>query len=149
MYGFCHGVLTCGSESVHDRNILVRRCEVQGVSNLLVLKMRPDTPQHYEYITVEQLTGKATRFLNINPWLQFYDLGDRKEIPLSYADHVTFRDCEMECAVYLHVTPKEDQYRLSDFTFEHMRIRTIDPGADYDVFQNVQYSDVQVELIEQ
>lgn len=149
VYGFCHGVLTCGSESVHDRNILVRRCEVQGVSNLLVLKMRPDTPQHYEYITVEQLTGKATRFLNINPWLQFYDLGDRKEIPLSYADHVTFRDCEMECAVYLHVTPKEDQYRLSDFTFEHMRIRTQQTGGSYDTFRNVRVEDVNVTVTEE
>ena len=149
VYGFCHGVLTCGSESVHDRNILVRRCVVQGVSNLLVLKMRPDTPQHYEYITVEQLTGKATRFLNINPWLQFYDLGDRKEIPLSYADYVTFRDCEMECAVYLHVTPKEDQYCLSDFTFEHMKIRTQQTGGSYDTFRNVRVEDVNVTVTEE
>ena len=27
-YGFCHGCLTCGSESVHNRNVLVRRIKV-------------------------------------------------------------------------------------------------------------------------
>ena len=147
VYGFCHGVLTCGSESVHNRNVLVRRCEMQGVSNLLVLKMRPDTPQHYEYITVEQIRGKTTRFLNINPWMQFYDLGDRKEIPLSYADHITFRDCDVDCGVYLHVAPKEDQYRLSDFTFERIRVRTLDPGADFHVL-GASLHDVCVDCVE-
>ena len=28
VYGFCHGCLTCGSESVHNKNILVRRIKV-------------------------------------------------------------------------------------------------------------------------
>ena len=146
-YGFCHGVLTCGSESVHNRNVIVRDCRIEGVSNLLVLKMRPDTPQHYEYITVENVTGRATRFLNINPWMQFYDLGDRKEIPLSYADHITFRDCEVDCGVYLHVAPKEDQYRLTDFTFENVRIRTLDPGADARVL-GASLHDVRVDCVE-
>ncbi len=148
-YGFCHGVLTCGSESVHNRNVLVRRITMGGVSNMLVLKMRPDTPQHYEYITIEQARGKATRFLNINPWMQFYDLGGREDIPLSYADHVTFRDCDVDCAVYLHVMPKEDQYRLSDFTFERINVRAIDPGADFHVFRNARLQDVTVIAKEQ
>ena len=52
-YGFCHGCLTLGSESVHDRNIILRRIKVNKTNNLLWLKMRPDTPQLYEYVTVE------------------------------------------------------------------------------------------------
>lgn len=144
VYGFCHGVLTCGSESVHNRNVLVRRCEMQGVANLLVLKMRPDTPQHYEYITIEQITGQTTRFLNINPWVQFYDLGDRKDIPLSYADHITFRDCRADCTIFLHVAPKEDQYRLSNFSFQRLHIRTNNPGADYAVFSGACVENVAV-----
>lgn len=78
MYGFCHGCLTCGSESVHNKNILLRRIKVGSGSNLLWLKMRPDTPQHYEYITLENIEGNITNFININPWTQFYDLKDRK-----------------------------------------------------------------------
>jgi len=154
-YGFCHGVLTCGSESVHDRNVLVRRIDMQGVGNLLVLKMRPDTPQHYEYITIEQVKGKVGMFLNINPWMQFYDLGDRKEIPLSYADHITFRDCEAVCQKYLHVAPKEDQYRLSDFTFQRINVQTRDPGAAGSreglqaVFHDLRTEDVHVTLTEE
>ena len=33
--------------------------------------MRPDTPQHYEYISVEDMEGKIDSFININPWTQF------------------------------------------------------------------------------
>jgi polygalacturonase len=54
-YGFCHSALTCGSESVHNRNIVFRRNVVDDVQRLLWLKMRPDTPQNYEYIIVEDV----------------------------------------------------------------------------------------------
>lgn len=146
-YGFCHGVLTCGSESVHNRNVLVRRCTMDGVSNFLVLKMRPDTPQKYEYITLENITGRTTRFLNINPWLQFYDLGDRKDIPLSYGDHITFRDCDVDCTIFLHVAPKEDQYRLTDFHFENLTVRTKDPGAAPAAFATWRFENVSVSVV--
>lgn len=42
--------------------------------------MRPDTPQHYEYISVEDINGKIDSFININPWTQFYDLKDREDV---------------------------------------------------------------------
>jgi hypothetical protein len=44
--------------------------------------MRPDTPQQYEYILVEDITGDADHFLYIKPWTQFFDLKDRKDIPV-------------------------------------------------------------------
>lgn len=44
-FGYSHGVLTCGSEGIHNRNIILRRSTVNGAENLLRLKMRPDTPQ--------------------------------------------------------------------------------------------------------
>ena len=146
-YGFCHGCLTCGSESVHNRNIIVRRIQVNEGHNLLWLKMRPDTPQHYEYITVEQIKGKITNFINVNPWTQFYDLKDRKEIPLSYADHVTMRDCECECNIYFNVSPKEDQYLLSDFTLENLKITTKRPGFAHEVIKDVKVENVNVEIL--
>lgn len=151
-YGFCHGVLTCGSESVHNRNVLVRRCVLESddtgvISNMLVLKMRPDTPQHYEYITFEQITGKMTRFVNVNPWMQFYDLGGREDIPLSYADHITIRDCDVDCTIFLHVAPKEDQYRLTDFRFENLTVRTKDPGANPSAFATWRFENVSVSVV--
>lgn len=36
------------------------------------LKLHPDTPQHYDYITIENITGSIESFLNIKPWTQFW-----------------------------------------------------------------------------
>ena len=121
-FGFCHGVLTCGSESIHNRNIIVRRLQVDQAVRLLWLKMRPDTPQNYEYIMVEDITGNASSFLYIKPWMQFFDLKGQKEIPLSSSSNVTMRNISLECNVFFDVT-ESDQYILSDFTLENLNIK--------------------------
>ena len=144
VYGLCHGCLTCGSESVHNRNILIRRLTVLDGHNLLWLKMRPDTPQHYEYITVESVQGRIQNFVNINPWTQFYDLKDRKDIPLSYADHITIRDCNCDCGTFFNVAEAESQYLLSDFTLENLEIRAEHAGAALDVVKHMDARDIRV-----
>ena len=144
VYGFCHGCLTCGSESVHNRNVIIRRLKVLEGNNLLWLKMRPDTPQHYEYITIEQVEGKVQNFININPWTQFYDLKDRQDIPLSYADHIIMRDCSCECGTFFHVKPDESQYKLSDFVFENLKLTAEKKDACYDAIRNVTVKNVEI-----
>lgn len=144
VYGFCHGCLTCGSESVHNRNIILRRIKVLDGYNLLWLKMRPDTPQHYEYMLIEDIEGAVTNFLNINPWLQFYDLKDRKEIPLSYADHITIKNCRFTCDTYFNVKPRADQYVLSDFVLENLQIEAVEDGYTPDAIANIQIRNVEI-----
>lgn len=121
-FGFCHGVLTCGSESIHNRNILLRNCTVDQAKRLLWLKMRPDTPQLYEYICVEDIRGNAQNVLFVAPWTQFYDLKDRADMPISYSRAVTLRRLQLECESFFAVE-QSDQYRLSDFRFEQLDIR--------------------------
>ena len=120
-YGFSHGCLTCGSESVHNKNIILRRIKVEHGQRLLWLKMRPDTPQNYEYITVEDITGFVSNFIFIKPWTQFFDLEGRTEIPLSYGDHITMRNINMTCDKFFEVQ-KSDQYKLSNFVFENITL---------------------------
>ncbi len=122
-YGFCHGVLTCGSESIHNRNIILRRCKVNKAQRLLWLKMRPDTPQKYEYILVEDITGDAANFLYIRPWTQFFDMKGQSERPLSYSKYVTMRNINLKCETFFNVG-KSDQYILSDFVFENLNIKS-------------------------
>lgn len=100
-FGFCHGVLTCGSESIHNRNIILRRCTIDKAQRLLWLKMRPDTPQNYEYIRVEDIKGNATNLLYIRPWTQFFDLKGEKDIKMSYATNITLHNIELTCDVVL------------------------------------------------
>ena len=87
------------------------------------LKMRPDTPQRYEYITVEDIVGNGKNFILIKPWTQFYDLKGRKDTPISYSDHIVMRNIDFDCDVFFNVEPRDDQYKLSNFTFENLNVR--------------------------
>lgn len=147
VYGFCHGCLTCGSESVHNRNVILRRIKVSSGHNMLWLKMRPDTPQRYEYILVDGVEGKITNFINVNPWKQFFDLKGRTDMPVSVAEHVTLQNCTCECNIYFNVTPNEEQYLLSDFTFENLHITTKKSRFHEEYIQNVTVRDVEVEEV--
>lgn len=145
IWGFCHSALTCGSESIHNRNILVRRCRVEHAQRLLWLKMRPDTPQNYEYIQLEDITGSAINFLFAQPWTQFFDLKDRKDVPYSYSSHVTMRNIQLDCDVLFAVKKDETQYKLSDFLFENLKITARKSGEICkDYIHNLQIRNVTV-----
>lgn len=143
-YGFCHSCLTCGSESIHNRNIIVRRIKVSGAQKLLWLKMRPDTPQHYEYITVEDIEGEFQNFIMAKPWTQFYDLKGRKDIPMSYADHVTMRNVHCRCDTFFHVFREDEQYLLSDFLFENLTVEAKTSGFQEGIIRNLTCNNVTV-----
>lgn len=144
-YGFCHGCLTCGSESIYDHNIILRRIKVDNANNLLWLKMRPDTPQRYEYITVEDITGNAKNFLLIRPWTQFYDLKGRKDPPMSYSDNIVMRNIDLDCDVFFNVEPNTDQYILTNFTFENLNVRAKKPDFHQEYVDGFTVKNVKVE----
>jgi hypothetical protein len=79
--------------------------------------MRPDTPQHYEYVLVENMTGKCERFLFVNPWTQFFKPGDR-EMPLSRCNNITMRNIQLECSAKMLDVKTSDKYELVDFTLD-------------------------------
>jgi polygalacturonase len=121
-FGFCHSVITFGSESIYDRNIVLRRCNIaERAERLLWLKMRPDTPQHYEYVLVEDVKGVADNFIFIRPWTQFFDLKGTTEIPMSYANNITMRNIDLQCKTFFNVSAS-DQYELKDFAFEKINV---------------------------
>ncbi|WP_310592130.1 rhamnogalacturonidase [Bacteroides oleiciplenus] len=140
-FGYCHGALTCGSEGIHNRNIVLRRSKIDKAENLLRLKMRPDTPQRYEYILVEDIQGSAKNFIQIRPWTQFFNLEDRKDVPLSYADNIAMRNIELECNRFF-VVEKSEQYRLSNFHFEDLRIKAKNGKYDVDIIDGLSAKNV-------
>ncbi|MBR0432580.1 MAG: exopolygalacturonase [Bacteroidaceae bacterium] len=131
-YGFVHGCLTLGSESIHDWNVILRNCQVDNASRVLWLKMRPDTPQHYERIRVERLTGTCGSFLVVRPWTQFFKPEQRDDMPLSEAHDITMSNIKMRCRNFFDVGLSE-KYRLHDFTFEDVEVEdrtgAFDPTA--------------------
>lgn len=113
-FGKVHGCLTLGSESVFDHNILMRRIRVDQAQRLLWLKMRPDTPQRYEYVTLEDITGTAHYGVFIHPWTQFFDLKDRTDIPKSSADHIVLKRVDMTFEVPCSIVEDSTQYTLTN-----------------------------------
>ena len=140
-YGRVHGCLTLGSESLHDRNIILRSCSAENTDRVLWLKMRPDTPQHYEYVLVESFTGKCTRFLFIHPWTQFYEMGDRPDMPLSACNNIVMRDIRMNCNHFFDVA-LSDKYTLRDFTFERINVSDEKDAFDANLIPNTIVKDV-------
>ena len=116
-YGTTHGCMTLGSESVTDWNVIMRNCRADNTNNVLWLKMRPDTPQRYQHVRIENFTGKCRNFLLVRPWTQFYEKQERQDMPLSECSNMTFRNIRMTCNVFFNVTGS-DKYALRNFDFE-------------------------------
>lgn len=144
-YGFCHSCITCGSESIHNKNVVVRRIKVDNATRLLWLKLRPDTPQNYEYIRLEEVSGKVNYMLVAKPWTQFYNMKGENQVVKSKASNVTIKDSNLSCKSYFEVEPSE-QYILSDFEFANLNIDTsVDEFKD-GVISNLKRNNVTVKL---
>lgn len=128
-FGFCHSVLTCGSESIHNYNVILRNSKVKDASRLLHLKMRPDTPQHYEYITVENITGNVKTFLYVKGWNQFFDLKGEERPKKSLANNILIKNIDLSCETAFDVE-KSDLYDLTDFTLENLKIKALKPKEE-------------------
>jgi polygalacturonase len=143
-FGFCHSALTCGSESVHSYNIIFRNNTLDQAQKLLQLKMRPDTPQEYENILIENIKGNVQSMLYIKPWTQFFDLKGENQIKMSYAKNMLLRNIDLDCAIVFDVLNSQ-QYVLSNFTFENMNIRASkDPVIHQEYIQNFTLKNVTV-----
>ena len=126
-FGTVHACLTLGSESLHDWNIVMRDCTFTNADRVLWLKMRPDTPQHYEYVTVENVSGQCGSFLVIRPWTQFYKMENRPDMPLSQCNNVTIRNVNVNCKTFFDV---------KDFVFENLNYPDSAGGIDKSMIEN-------------
>lgn len=107
-YGKVHGCLTLGSESIHDRDIILRHCQTDNADRVLWLKMRPDTPQHYEHILVEDIQGQCGSFLVIHPWTQFHSPQERPDMPPTTCHDITIRNINVQSTTFYDVIESHD-----------------------------------------
>ena len=122
-FGPGSAMVTFGSECVGGRNVILRNCVGAGASRVLWLKMRPDTPQNYEYILVENITGEVGNFIYVHPWTQFFDLKGREDIPKSLGSHILMRNCEVTCTRKPYdIVEKPEEFELSDIVYENIKI---------------------------
>lgn len=112
--------LTVGSEAIYCRNVLLRRARCAGVHNVLRLKLRPDTPQHYQYVAVEDVSGTADIFFRMDTWMQFFDLKGRQGLPPTAVDHVVMRRCRVDCDTRYEVSEPLEDCDISEIVFEEI-----------------------------
>ncbi len=68
------GIVTFGSEATIVRDVKIKRCITRGPT-VLRLKLRPDTPQLYENLTMEDITMEnGGAIFKVSPWTQYFDL---------------------------------------------------------------------------
>lgn len=68
------GIVTCGSEATIVKDVDIKRCITKGPT-VLRLKLRPDTPQHYEGIRMSDITMEnGSVIFKVSPWTQYFDL---------------------------------------------------------------------------
>lgn len=123
-----NGLITCGSEATVVRRVTVRNCTISGRATLLTLKLRPDTPQHYEHIVMDGITltgGEGGgRILNVAPWTQFFDLKGQPP-PKRIVNNVTLRNVRGEFRTLgtLRGNPGDT---LRDLTLENIELKLAD-----------------------
>ena len=127
-----NGLITCGSEATVVRNVTARNCVMSGHATVLTLKLRPDTPQHYEHITIENITlAGSGRLLNVAPWKQFFDLQGQPP-PSRQVNDITLRNIHGTYRT-LGILQGNPGDGLRDITLENIDVKLADekfePGA--------------------
>ena len=124
------GGITFGSECYDASNIIIRNCQFNGTSNILLFKMRPDTPQRYKYVRAENCTG-TTRFgIRTRVWKQFYNKQERVDMPRSIVDKIAMCNIKVHCTEGFYRLAASPNYDLGDFAFDN--IDATDPNGEMD-----------------
>ena len=68
---------------------------------------------------------------------------------MSYSSHVILRNIRFRCDRYFDVVKADDQYRLSDFTFDNLRIEARDTSCRRDAIERFTLRKVSVKPLAQ
>lgn len=124
------GGVTFGSECYDASNIIIRNCQFDGTSNILLFKMRPDTPQRYVYVRAENCTGTTRYGIRTRRWTQFFNKQERADMPRSIVDKITMRNIKVHCTEGFYRLAASPDYDLGDFSFDN--IDATDPTGEMD-----------------
>lgn len=135
-----HGILTMGSECLHAKNITLRNCRLNTTCALLRMKMRPDTYQIYENITVQNVTGKCGSVIDMKPWKQFFDLEGSNEKPKGIVRNILVENVDVNCRSLGTIAGNADD-TVTDFVLKNVKVKAENPEF------TVAYPDVKFENV--
>ncbi len=114
-----NGILTLGSEATLVRDVIVERCRVIGDITIAVLKLRSDTPQHYEDIHYRDITLESTggTIISVRPWTQYTNLQGQAP-PHSVVRNVSMTGFKGNFGAFGTIQPNPGQTDISDISFK-------------------------------
>lgn len=141
-FGPAHATLTLGSESIHAKNITMRNCVVNNTCPILKFKMRGDTFQLFENITVDNITGSSGAVIDLNPWSQFFNLAGSNEKPFGIIKNITMSNIKVTSTKFgeMQGNPLD---QLKNFTFKNVEVTTEKPTL-INKYEEVKFENVMV-----
>lgn len=125
-FGPSHATLTMGSECIHAKNITMRSCVLENDCPILKFKMRGDTFQLFENITVDNISGNCGAVIDLNPWSQFFDLGGSEAKPFGVIKNIKLSNIKVKSTKFgeMQGNPLD---QVSDFSFKNVEVTTPNP----------------------
>ena len=142
-FGESHGTVTMGSECIHARNIVLRNCKMENKTSILRLKMRPDTYQVYENITIEGITGSCGSLIELAPWTQFFSLKDSTAKPFATVRNITFSNINVQCNKLGDIKGNQPD-KISDILFRNVTAIATTPALSKNNYPNIRAENVKV-----
>ncbi|GGE46721.1 glycosyl hydrolase family 28 [Pedobacter psychrotolerans] len=139
-FGPSHATLTIGSECIHAKNITMKNCVVENNCPILKFKMRGDTFQLFENITIDNISGTCGAVIDLNPWSQFFDLGGSEAKPFGIIKNIKLSNIKVKSSKFgeMQGNPLD---QVADFSFKNVEVTTPNP-----VLKN-KYEDVKFENV--
>jgi alpha-L-rhamnosidase len=121
-----NGMLTLGSEATMVRDVIVENCTATGTSQVAVLKLRTDTPQHYEDIHFRNLTLDAKtdhgQIISIQPWSQYANL-DGAAPPKSIVRNISLSGVRGRFGGFGTIKPNPGQTEIVDVLLKDVDVQ--------------------------
>ena len=145
-FGLGNAGLTVGSEATRVRDVVMEDCRLTGtnVNCVFKLKLRPDTPQIYEDITVRNITvdNPSAKLVSIEGWNQFIDLRGQPA-PSQTVNRVTLANITGSLNSFGRISgpPKST---VQNVTLENIDVQLTQPAVVIKQVQNLRLENVKI-----
>lgn len=141
-----HSVMTLGSEATLVRDVRVEGCRITGsMHSVAMLKLRRDTPQHYEDIHLRDITIDSDRgaLISIQPWVQYTDLKGAAP-PASIVRNLSMTGITGRTDRFGNIRPNAGQTTIEDILFKDIDVRLNVGRLDAHGVRNLRLENVRV-----
>ena len=144
-FGLGNGIVTLGSEASHVRDVIVENCKIEGTdtNRVLTIKLRPDTPQHYEDIHVRNIVINCPgSLISIQPWTQYFNLAGH-DAPSQTVENVSVSNVTGNAASFGRIDgPPKSVVR--NITLENIDLQLKNPATVIKNVQNLKLDNVKI-----